>query len=196
MMNNKKFEPWKEYPNIWKTESQFWTWLRGGLRLGLWNKSPIKHSFKNARVGKPPEGIVTRAKTGTYCALSGEWTGKSKLDVDHKVGNVPLKCVEDILGFVLHLIPSHEDLQLVSKEAHKIKSYAEKQGISFEEAKAEKLAIARIKELSVKEQQKELTAYGFGSNMINNATNRRRSYVAYYTEEAEKESSSQAHGRV
>ena len=38
-----------------------------------------------------------------------------------------------------------EDLQLVSKEAHKIKSYAEKQGISFEEAKAEKTAIDLIK---------------------------------------------------
>ena len=38
-----------------------------------------------------------------------------------------------------------EDLQLVSKEAHKIKPYAEKQGISFEEAKAEKTAIDLIK---------------------------------------------------
>lgn len=178
----KEFKPWEEYPEIWKTESRFWTWLRGGLRLGLWNKSPIKLSFKNQNVSPPPDDVETRAKTGTYCALSNEWTGKSKLDVDHKVGNVSLRSVDDILDFIMHLIPPKGELQLVSKEAHKIKSYAEKQGISFEEAVVQKRAIARIKQLSVDKQKEELVSFGYSKEDVRNADSRRQSYVKYFRE--------------
>ena len=48
-----------------------------------------------------------------------------------------------------------DDLQLVSKEAHKIKSYADKQGISFEEAKVEKEVIEIIKQKKEKEYLQE-----------------------------------------
>ena len=150
-MTDKDRKVWEEYPEIWKTESAFWTYVRGGLRRGLWEKSPIKLSFKNANVSKPPEGYTGRAKSGTYCALSGEWEGKSKLEVDHIEGNVSLTCWEDVLNFILHLIPPPNSLQLVTKEAHKIKSYAERQGISFEEAFATKKAIALQKDKIDKE---------------------------------------------
>ncbi|MNY60034.1 hypothetical protein D3C86_1965410 [compost metagenome] len=40
---------------------------------------------------------------------------------------------------------SFEDLQFVDKECHKIKSHAEKQGISFDEAKTEKFIIELCK---------------------------------------------------
>lgn len=45
----------------------------------------------------------------------------------------------------MHLIPEEGSLQLVSKEAHKIKSYSERMGISFEEAFWTKTAIDLIK---------------------------------------------------
>jgi predicted component of type VI protein secretion system len=45
----------------------------------------------------------------------------------------------------MHLVPPKGTLQLVDKEMHKVKSYAEKQGISFEEALIEKRIIAIIK---------------------------------------------------
>ena len=73
--------------------------------------------------------------------MSGTWEGKSKLEVDHIEGNVPINDEDDILEFLKHLIPPPNSLQLVTKEAHKIKSYAERQGISYKEASAEKKAI-------------------------------------------------------
>lgn len=44
-----------------------------------------------------------------------------------------------------------DNMQLVSKDAHKIKSYAEKEGLSFEEAYVVKTAIAIIKNKKDKE---------------------------------------------
>lgn len=138
------FEPWVWYPDIWPTKSKFYTWLRGALRNAVWNKSPIKITFKNNACSKPPDDYTGRAKSGAYCALSGDWDGKSALQVDHIIGNISLNDEDDILDFLKHLIPPPNTLQLVTKEAHKIKSYAEKQGITFEEAWIQKQAIALI----------------------------------------------------
>lgn len=135
------YKPWEEYPDLWKTEAEWWSYLRGALRRGLWEKSPIKLSFKNANCSLPPEGYTGRAKSGTKCALSGEWVGKSKLEVDHCEGNKSLLSWEDVLPFILHLVPPQGSLQLVDKEMHKIKSYSERRGISMEDASYEKIAI-------------------------------------------------------
>lgn len=168
-MNTRR--PWEEYPEIWGTEAAFWTYVRGGLRRGLWEKSPIKLSYKNKHCHKPPEGYTGRAKSGTECALTGEWTGKSKLEVDHMDGHKSLLCWEDVLDFILHLVPPPDSLQLVDKEAHKIKSYSERKGISFEEAVIEKKAIAICKG----DEKKWLLDNGMdSSNMGSNATKRRQ----------------------
>lgn len=134
-------KPWEEYPHLWKTEAAFWTYVRGALRRGLWEKSPIKLDFKNKACEKPPKDYTGRAKSGTYCALTGEWTGKSKAEVDHKDGHMSLLGWDDVLPFILHLVPPPDSLQLVDKEAHKIKSYAERMGITFEEAVIQKKVI-------------------------------------------------------
>lgn len=135
------YKPWLEHPEIWATEAEWWSFLRGALRRGLWEKSPIKLSFKNANCTKPPEGYTGRAKSGAVCALSGEWVGKSKLEVDHCEGHMSLLCWEDVLPFILHLVPKKGTLQLVDKEAHKIKSYGERMGLSYEDARIVKIAI-------------------------------------------------------
>lgn len=149
--NNDEWKPWEQYPHLWSNRSKFYTWLRGCLRKAVWNQSPIKISFKNQECSPPPEGYTGRAKTGAYCALTGEWEGKSKLDVDHIVGDISLLSEEDILPFIKHLIPPPNTLQLVTKEAHKIKSYAERKGIPFKEALVEKKAIQIIKDKKEKE---------------------------------------------
>lgn len=173
-------EPWKEYPELWKTEAEWWSFLRGCLRRGLWEKSPIKLSFKNANCSPPPEGYTGRAKSGTYCALSGEWIGKSRLEVDHCEGHKSLLCWEDVLPFILHLVPEKGTLQLVDKEMHKVKSYSERMGVSFEQALAEKQAIQIIKE---KKETQWLTSRGIvpGSN----AKKRREQVVEQLLKEKE-----------
>lgn len=144
-------EPWEEFPEIWPTKAKFFTYLRGSLRKAVWNRWIGKLMLKNQSCEPPPEGLETRAKTGTHCALTGEWIGKSKLEVDHIEGGASLTCWEDLIPFVQHLCAPIEALQLVSKEAHKIKSYAERMNISFEDARLEKRVI-KFKKLKAKEQ--------------------------------------------
>ena len=110
----------------WKTKSAFFTWLRGGLRKAIWERYPLKIDFKNKSCSIPPSDYVGRAKSGALCSLTGEWTPKSYLEVDHIIGNVSLKDWNDLLPFIQHLCTTKDNMQLVSKEAHKTKSYAEK----------------------------------------------------------------------
>lgn len=143
MKNN--LEPWEEFPKLWKTKSAFFAWLRGGLRRAVWEKYPPKIQFKNEQCKPPPSDYQGRAKSGTECSLTGEWTAKSYLEVDHIEGHVSLRDWGDVTTFIKHLCTNSENMQLVSKEAHKIKSYAEKKGISFEDAVIEKKVIQIIK---------------------------------------------------
>lgn len=138
-------EPWELYPDIWKTKSAFFTWLRGGLRRAIWEKYPPKIQFKTKGCSPPPPDYEGRAKSGANCALTGEWTPKSYLEVDHIKGHVAFTDWDDVLDFIKHLCSDSSNFQLVNKENHKIKSYAERKGISFEEALIEKKAIAIIK---------------------------------------------------
>lgn len=171
---NINYKPWLEYPELFPTESSWWTYLRGALRRGLWEKSPIKLSFKNQSCSLPPEGYTGRAKSGAYCALTNEWEGKSKLEVDHSEGHMSLLCWEDVLPFILHLVPPKGSLQLVKKDAHKIKSYAERMGISFERACVEKQAIEIIKSKQDVSFLKEK-----GIVPASNATKRREQIIQY-----------------
>ncbi len=147
MIEDKKL--WEIYPHIWATESAYMSWLRGGIRRYLWSKNPVKLEFiKQNRVKIPnpnPKGKVKEV-WGGVCALTGNIFPIGDMEVDHKEGNHSLKTLDDLVPFIKGVVMiTLDDLQLVSKEAHKIKSYAEKQGISFEEAKAEKTAIELIK---------------------------------------------------
>ena len=159
MTNDKLEKMLSEMSHVWKTESAFMSWIRGGVRRSLWSKHPVKLEFiKRNRIKIPnpnPKGKVAEV-WGGKCALTGKYFVLNELECDHKVGNRSLKSVEDIQSFVEGvLLVTADDLQFVSKEAHKIKSYAEKQGISFEEAKIEKEVIEIIKQKKEKEYLQE-----------------------------------------
>ncbi len=164
--------------NIWKTESAFMSWLRGGLRRGCWVRHPVKLEFiKRNRIKIPnpnPKGKVSQV-WGGICSLTGETHVIANLEVDHIKGNHSLKVLSDIENFIKGIVLiTLDDLQFVSKEAHKIKSYAEKQGISFEEAKIEKEVIEIIK-------QKKDKAYCIENNLVVESTQalRRKVIIAH-----------------
>ena len=176
MIDDKKL--WEIYPHLWATESAYMSWLRGGIRRYLWSKNPVKLEFiKQNRVKIPNPNPNGRVKTvwGGKCALTGGYFVLNELECDHKVGNHSLKTLDDLVPFVKGIVMiTLDDLQFVSKEAHKIKSYAEKQGISFEEAKIEKEVIEIIK-------QKKDKAYCIENNLVVESTQalRRKTIVAH-----------------
>ena len=144
-----------EMSHVWKSESAYFTWLRGSIRRAMWSKNPVKLEFiKQNRIKIPnpnPKGKVKEV-WGGVCALTGNTYPIGDMEVDHISGNHSLKTLDDLVPFVKGIVMiTLDDLQLVSKEAHKIKSYAEKQGISFEEAKIEKEVIELIKQKKDKE---------------------------------------------
>lgn len=121
------------------------SFLRGGIRRALWNRSPIKLEFikqNRRKIKNPnPRGKVETVWGGT-CALTGKEFPLNQLEVDHVVGNHSLNNLEDIQSFIENIVlVSFDDLQFVSKDAHRIKSYADKMGITFLEATYHKTAI-------------------------------------------------------
>ena len=178
MTNDKLEKMLSEMSHVWKTESAYMSWLRGGIRRYLWSKNPVKLEFiKQNRIKIPnpnPRGKVKEV-WGGVCALTGNTYPIGDMEVDHKEGNHSLKTLDDLVPFVKGIVMiTLDDLQLVSKEAHKIKSYAEKHNISFEEAKIEKEVIEIIK-------QKKDKAYCIEHNLVVESTQalRRKTIVAH-----------------
>ena len=177
--------PWEEHPHIWKTKAAFMNYIRGGIRKALWQRHPVKIEFIQenrfkAPLGKPtksnPEGLVWACE----CALCGETVRQSECEVDHVGGNHSLKDVEDLRNFIEAIVfVNKKDLQMVDKECHRIKSYAERMGISFGEARLEKEVIAFGKK-SVQEQKDILLAKNPKAN-VNNAASRKEEYKRLLT---------------
>ena len=144
--------PWEIYPEIWKTQAAFMSWVRGGIRGGLWKKHPVKLEFLKENMELVPNTNPRSMKRfpkvkAARCALCQQITPQKDIEVDHLTGNHALRSMDDLRAFIEAMIMvTKEDLQLVCKPCHKVKSYAEKQSISFEHAQAEKLAISLIKE--------------------------------------------------
>lgn len=142
-------EPWLEHPSIWKTKSSFMSFLRGGIRRALWNRSPIKLEFikeKRIKIPNPnPRGKVAEV-WGAQCALCGKYFPLNMMEVDHKTGNHSLNDLDDIQSFIENIVCiSKEDLQFVDKTCHRIKSHADKHNMSFEDSRIEKEVIEIVK---------------------------------------------------
>lgn len=183
-MQTKKL-PWELYPHIWKTEAAFMAYIRGGIRRSLWNRHPVKLEFiKNNRIKIPnpnPKGRVSEV-WGGICALTGAVLPLKDLEVDHKQGNHSLQSMSDVGSFVSAIVLiAEDDLQFVSKEAHKVKSYAEKMGISFEEALLEKEVIS-FRKLKVDEQKKKLLTLGLSPATMATVAKRVEAYRQYLKE--------------
>jgi hypothetical protein len=140
----------QQYAHIWKTKSVLMAWIRGNIRRSMWNNAPQKVEFmrKNRiRIPNPnPNGRVQEV-WGAKCSITGQVFPLSEMQVDHLKGNNSLNSLDDIPAFIENVVLVGDgDIQWVSKEAHKIKSYAEKQGIPYNPAAAQKTAIKIVKE--------------------------------------------------
>jgi 5-methylcytosine-specific restriction endonuclease McrA len=139
-------KPWELYPHIWKTEAMYLSWIRGGIRRYLWSKNPVKLEFvKENRIQIPNPSKRKGAKPfiwGGRCEICKKFFPSPQMEVDHKTGEHSLKKVSDIQKFVEGIVfVSKEDLAFLCKPCHKIKTNAERKGLTQEESAIDKEAI-------------------------------------------------------
>ena len=136
----------ERYPDFWKTESAFMSYLRSGIRSGLWNKNKVKLlKIKNNRVQIPNPNPKGNKSTvwGGECEVCRKLFPTKDLQVDHlRENSSSLKCFDDVSQFISDMVLiTEDDLRVVCKPCHYIISYSQKMNISFEEAKLRKKVI-------------------------------------------------------
>lgn len=145
--------PWetREGKVVWKTESQYWTWLRGALRQ-LWSDYPLRQVWKKNQLRpltteeKLSKEFHPSTKNVGQCSFCNKWMAGSKLECDHLVESEGCTSKETAESFLWHCGgTTAKDFRLACKPCHKIQTYSQRTGLSFELATAEKKAIEIIK---------------------------------------------------
>lgn len=163
---SKKKEPWEECPDVWPTKAAYFNYLRGCLRLA-WKRHPVKIKFLNESRFKAPIGKQIDKKTGQpkmvwagTCDCCGGTFRTGNMQVDHREGAGSFRGWDDMTAWVQGLMRVNiDDLDYVCKPCHEIKSYADKEGLTFEEAVLEKDVI-KFKNLKATPQKRKLTKLG------------------------------------
>lgn len=143
-----EYKPWEEYPHIWRTESSYLTYIRGGIRRSLWSKNPIKLEFEKERTVPMPNTNPRSMKrfptvAGGCCELCGGLFRKDQMEVDHRTGEHSLRTLSDLESFIHGVVfVRKEDLAYLCKPCHSVKTHMERQGFeTMREAAADKKAI-------------------------------------------------------
>jgi hypothetical protein len=184
------FKPWltEEGKSIWKTEAQYWQWLRGALRR-LWSDYPLRKQWKANQLRpvtqqeRDDKMFHTSTKKVGECSLCNNWFPGSKLECDHLQSSNGCTSKETAEQFLWHCGGLTGDMfQLVCKPCHKIKSYAERQGISYEEAVIKKKVIAFMKN-STEDQFDFLSKYASESDVLRTRKDREKFFTKLLEED-------------
>jgi hypothetical protein len=106
------------------TESRYWTFIRSALRQA-WSKYPVRYQVLNdAR--RPYKGADKRTKWEYQCKCCTKWYKSKEVQVDHIQSAGSLKCYEDLPAFVQRLFCEADNLQVLCKECHKVKTQEER----------------------------------------------------------------------
>ena len=126
------------------TESAYLAWIRSALRSKSLRWPPRAEAFKLAR--RAYKGPNKQQKWEYQCAICGEWFKMKDCVADHfPVAAGSILTVDDIGPFANNLYCEVENLRILDKVCHDIHTVADKQGISFEEARVEKEKISLLK---------------------------------------------------
>jgi hypothetical protein len=170
-------KPWLCEGSPWKTESAFWGWVRGVLRRG-WSKHPIKIEFikkYRKRIVNPIEKNRKRFPEtwGMTCSICQKDTAQSEIEIDHIGDGSSFTGLHDAEKYIAHLfLVDYSSLRPCCKPCHKIVNQAQRAGVSFDEARLQKEAIAICKG-SVKDVLQFCTDYGVDNKTLTNAKRRR-----------------------
>lgn len=171
--------PWQSPlgSKIWKSSTQFMTFLRGCLRLG-WKRHPLRIAVLNAaryQIPNPNPKGKKETVWGFDCACCGKTFVISEGQVDHIQPAGKLNSVEDVQGFVERLLfVTEDDLRLVCKGCNNALAMADKQGISYE------LALCTKKAIQIQKDKQDISFLKEkGIVPESNATKRRQQIIDY-----------------
>ena len=136
--------PW-DVPGVpWKTESAFYGWVRGQLRKG-WSRHPVKNLLIQNNRFKKDNG-KGRKTWHLECSICKEDTPQTKIQIDHIHPAGSLKTTEDIGKFVERLyFVTFDTIRPVCIPCHEVLTFAERKGITFDEAVVEKQVVDIMK---------------------------------------------------
>ena len=118
--------------------------VRGAIR-SAWMKSDVKLAYLYMNT-IPDMDDKTRTKWLVKCEMCGELFKLGDIEIDHKWGNHTFTKVEDFESYFNNiLMVGFDDLAILCKEDHAVKTLSESQGISIEAARTEKKVIAICK---------------------------------------------------
>jgi len=182
----KGMEPWEQCPDVWPTKAKFFQWMRGQMRRA-WSRHPVKVSYMHnhrervplgSKTAKNPTGLVW----GCRCEHCNEMKRQPECEVDHIEAAGSFKGWDDFEAWMHKLMHINWDsIRVVCKDCHRIISYAERTGMTFEEAKLEKEVITFTK-ISAAEQNHLLYTYGITG--MTNAKQRRAAWKKHLQEKS------------
>ena len=160
---DKRLKPWetKEGIAIWgggKKDPKvgYFNWIRGSLRRALWSDYPIRSEWKKSQLRKvtaeerAAKTFHPSTKAVGACTYCNEWFAQSKLECDHIHSSDGCKSEEEAEKFLWYCAGgTGVDWCLSCVPCHKIKTFSERQGMSFEEACVTKKVIALEKDKKV-----------------------------------------------
>lgn len=119
--------------------------VRGAIRQA-WMKSPTKLAYLYSKT-YPDMNPATRTKWLVDCECCGGSFKTTDVEVDHIQGCNAFSTVEQFEDyFRTILLAGFDDLQILCKECHAIKTLQDKLGLTFDQAAIEKQVIAICKE--------------------------------------------------
>jgi hypothetical protein len=179
-----KLTPWECCPTVWKSEAAYFTWIRGQMRRA-WSRHPVKIAYMQGHRGRYPIGKETKSNPegmvwGCKCEICSWVKSQSECEVDHIQSAGSFRNWDEFSPWMQGLmLINFDDLQVVCKECHKIKSYADKWGMSFEEARLEKEVIVFTKLPAAKQVE---VLRGITHRVCTTAKQRRAAYKEYLIE--------------
>lgn len=189
-----KYEKFWSYPGSrFKSDSQWFSFLRSNLRKG-WNTHFMKlEKLKQVKkkIPNPNPKSATRfpevfgadceicGKTCTLSAGKKEARNKDYIVIDHKNPAKNFSDISHVQGFFERMFcVTIDDLRAVCTTCNSTLAYADKYGISFEEARIDKTAIELVK---TKKDKQWLLEHGL--KPASNAAMRRRQIINYLSKE-------------
>ena len=104
------------------TEARYWAFIRSALR-GAWGRYPVKHIVKSNN-RKTVEG--KRHRYEYYCTSCKNWFMDKEVQVDHIRPAGSLKSLKDLESFVGTLFCEEDNLQILCKPCHQVKTNQER----------------------------------------------------------------------